>query len=102
MEKISRAVMRAFGAKDNGTPVTSCVNDVQHTKQIFMLLGMAFAAGGLVFGYKGLPERVGVIESKLMVVQQEAITTRTVTEKFAESIDARLARIENALIRSRD
>jgi len=88
MEKVSKAIMRAFGAKPNGSDKTSCVNDWQHVKQLFLLLGIAFTAGAMSFGYQGLPERVKAVEAK--VVRIEAIS---------QSIDDRLARIENALIR---
>jgi hypothetical protein len=90
MEKIYKATMRAFGAKPNGSDKTSCVNDAQHVKQILMLLGVAFTAGAVTFGYKGMPIKVRIIEDKVLVIEQKL--------SVLDKIDYRLERIENRLM----
>lgn len=97
MEKIYKATMRALGGKPNGTGVTSCVEDAAHVKQLFMLLGLAFSLGALTFGFKGLPNRVKAVEEKIQTIQGEVAETKTISK----SIDARLGRIEDALLNPR-
>ena len=91
MEKIYKATMRAFGAKPNGSDKTSCVNDAQHVKQILLLVSTAFAVGAVTFGYKGLPEKMRRVEDKIIVIEQKL--------DVMKSIDERLGRIENRLMK---
>ena len=90
MDKIFKATMRALGAKDNGTPKTSCVNDAQHVKQILLLVSTAFAVGAVTFGYKGLPDKVRAVEDKVIVIEQKL--------NVLDKIDHRLERIESRLM----
>lgn len=94
MEKIYKATLKALGAKPNGTPQTSCVNDAQMFKQLVSLIVIAFTFGAVTFGFKGLPERMKCIETELIILKQEVVATKNINV----SIDGRLARIENALI----
>lgn len=90
MGRVYKAILKSMGARENGTPKTSCVDDALHVKQILALVSLAFTIGALSFGFRGLPQRVKTVEEK--VVRIEAIS---------QSIDDRLARIEDALIRKR-
>lgn len=90
MEKIYKATMRALGARPNGSDASSCVDNAALVKQLLMLLSLAFSLGALTFGYKGLPQRVGSVEQRVIKIEANMAVL--------ESVDRRLERIESVLM----
>lgn len=83
-----KKLFNAFGIRPNGSLTTFQGQYSDMVKMMLVVISIAYALGGATMGLKNAPERLAVLEKDMVKVSS-----------VLNSIDSRLARIENALIK---
>lgn len=89
-----RKVLSAFGIKPNGSPTTFQGQYRDMIKMMVVIASVAYTLGITTMSFRDLPGKVKAVEQDVAAVKT-SMARFTVT---VESIDGRLARIENCLL----